>query len=79
MDCMYTPKWLSGAVTDITKIVGGKLAENEKLVDASKEANKVIDKAGDVVDDTFDFFKWSSSNWQLLVIGAVALVVLLRD
>ena len=78
-DSVYTPKWLSNSVTDITKAIGSELSKNEALVEGSKTMNKGIEAAGDIVDTSFDIFSWVKNNWQIAVVGLVALLVLLRD
>lgn len=76
---MNTPEWVQKSVTGIAKFVGNLLGKNKKLVDASKQLNKVVEKGGELVDEGFDVIKWIGSNWQLVVVGFIALLVLLRD
>lgn len=39
----------------------------------------VVDTAGAVVEGAFDFVAWIRGNWQLAILGIVALLVLLKD
>lgn len=48
------------------------LGMQDKVVDTAKTAT-------DVVSGTFDIIAWIKENWQLAVLGLVALLVILRD
>lgn len=73
-----TPKWLSDGVTGFATWIGGILGKNEKLVDASKNMNRGIAKAGEVVDGGFDVLVWVKANWQLVILGSIAILVIVR-
>ena len=42
-------------------------------------AENVVEVVGDIAGSTFDVFVWIKDNWQLAILGFVALLVLLRD
>ena len=58
---------------DQHKIISGPAQINQKNM-----VNDFAGKVGDVITAPIDFIKWFTSNWQLVIIGAVALMVLIR-
>lgn len=46
---------------------------------AAENVGSVIDAARTVATAPFDFIVWIKDNWQLAVVGAVAILVLIRD
>lgn len=56
------------------KIISGEAKENMQ-----QSTGKFFEVVGTIVKTPFDFVAWLYNNWQLAIIGVVALLVLLRD
>ena len=56
---------------------------NNKLLrsaqDVSDKATNVTNNIIGSVSGPFDFISWASKNWQLVVVGIIALIVLIKD
>lgn len=59
---------------DAHKIISGEAKENIR-----QSTNKFFDIVGTIVKTPFDFVSWIYNNWQLVIIGVIAVMVLLRD
>lgn len=54
--------------------------KNLEALNKAKGAGETIAEVGGaVVGGTFDFIVWVRENWQLAVLGLVALLILLKD
>lgn len=51
----------------------------EKNQQHADKAKKVIDNTQAIATGAFDIVSWLINNWQLAVLGLIALLVLLRD
>jgi len=47
--------------------------------EAKEIQREAIGKVGDVLTAPLDVIKWLTSNWQIAVVGLIALFVLIRD
>ena len=45
----------------------------------AKKVTKTADAAATAVNASFDIIAWLKENWQLAIVGVVALLVLLKD
>lgn len=52
------------------KIISGEAKETQR---------EAIGKVGDVLTAPLDVIKWITSNWQIALVGLIALFVLIRD
>lgn len=52
------------------KIISGEAKETQR---------EAIKKVGDVLTAPLDVIKWITSNWQIALVGLIALFVLIRD
>ncbi|MBR0596593.1 hypothetical protein [Sinanaerobacter chloroacetimidivorans] len=54
----------------------------EKVTDGFKNVvtttGKAVDAGSTVVSSSFDFIVWIKENWQISIVGLVALIVILR-
>lgn len=55
-------------------------SQNKVISTAAKVTqNEVIKNIVDVIKTPFDIIAWITGNWQLAVIGVVAIFILIRD
>lgn len=59
---------------DAHKIISGEAKESMQ-----QSTGKFFEIVGTIVKTPFNFVAWLYNNWQLAIIGVVALLVLLRD
>ena len=59
---------------DSHKIISGEAKEKMQ-----QSTDKFFNVVGTIIKTPFDFVGWLYNNWQLAIIGSVALLVLLRD
>lgn len=52
------------------KIISGEAKETQR---------EAIGKVGDILTAPLDVIKWITSNWQIALVGVIALFVLIRD
>jgi len=64
---------MSGMYSQAVGMTPDKIKENAAI---QKKGGKVIET---IVTAPFDIVGWLINNWQLAVIGAVAILVLIRD
>lgn len=62
-------------------LLGGEKADKytEDNMKLYKGATSVGEVAGNVAVGGFNFIKWIGHNWQIAILGVVALLVLLKD
>lgn len=62
-------------------LLGGERADEytKKNVEALTGVSSTAETAANAAGDVFDIVAWIRGNWQLAILGLVALLVLLRD
>lgn len=58
----------------VTVWIGNKLKKSDTAVNTARAVNTVAD----AVDNSIDIVGWLVSNWQLTIVGAVTLLVLIK-
>lgn len=54
------------------------LGNNLKKSDTAVNTARTVNTVADAVDNSIDIAGWFISNWQLAIVGAVALLVLIK-
>lgn len=54
------------------------LGNNLKKSDTAVNTARAVNTVADTVDSSIDIVGWAFSNWQLAIVGAVALLVLIK-
>lgn len=70
-----------GKINDavVLRYFGTKSKVSDAFKSGVENVGGVVDAGAGVVSSVFDITVWLKDNWQIAIIGAVALLVILRD